>query len=241
MSVAVGRVGGPPRAPDRYRLRLARGCGSGCGDRAREVQRPPDAPVPVHRHAASRACSCRPRESRILRLSGGQCFQVLRFPALRSHGPGDSQRAWPDGGAAGLPSLRGGGIGDRGGDAAKEGADGRGRDQVCDHRAQPCPGQGPVDAVQPDQGGLLAVRDQGDVGIQDREPLPARIAGLPTAVSAPIPRRAAQVPVNAPEPAREAPPGRSRPSPLPRPRMRRGSARHRRRAGRPAGPSPPRC
>ena len=43
----------------------------------------------------------------------------------------------------------------------------------------PAPGRTPVDAVQPDQGGLLAVRDQGDVGIQDREPLPARIAGLP--------------------------------------------------------------
>jgi hypothetical protein len=36
-----------------------------------------------------------------------------------------------------------------------------------------------VDAVQPDQGGLLAVQDQGDVGIQDREQLPARGGGLP--------------------------------------------------------------
>ena len=61
----------------------------------------------------------------------------------------------------------------------------------------------------------------------------------PTAVSAPIPRGAAQVPRSAPEPVGEAPPGRSRLSPLPRPRKRPGPARHHQ-PGRLAGPRPPR-
>jgi hypothetical protein len=73
-----GPVGDPPRAPDRNRLRLARH-GSGRADRGGQDQRPPDAPVPVHRRAAgSRPAAAGHITATSRAPSGGRHSPVLR-------------------------------------------------------------------------------------------------------------------------------------------------------------------